>query len=328
VDRRLPLALFLSFLVFFAWTILFAPKPEEQDQQQNAAPAESTAPATPGAAETTPPDGQAATPPKPAGPEPDVAASELVEDTLTVGKPGEPGYYEVGFSNLGARLTTLRFGSFFKRQGLSEEERRDHANWLPLLAPVKTDEGELGSILLRTSRSSADLAPEDLDHALWTYERLPDGTGARFTYGPGTGVLFSKEIRFEPGTWRLHVTLAIENESAGPERRCDFLLVPAGCLLPEQGDRFYPEPRAVAVGGEHAQEIAWKSALQIHDAGTLDVPLPLAFVGNHNKYFAFFLRGDQPDDTATLGGASYAPVLAPPSALIRNRGLPLNPGPG
>ena len=305
MERRLPLALFLSFLVLFGWTLCHPP-PERPEEVAGAAE-----PALPGAgAERQPAPGQPAG--DELGPLPDVAGAEEVRETLVLGRPGEPGHFEAVFSNRGARLVSLRFGSYFVREGLDAEERADHGNWLTLLAPVPTEGGELGSLLLRTLRSSEDLAPAGLDDVLWTYEPLPDGLGARFAYGPGTGVVFTKEIRFEPGTWRLHLTLGIENRAAGPERRCDFLLVPAGCLVPELGDSFYPEPRAVAVGDEDADEIAWESAPQADEAGTLDVPPPIAFVGNHNKYFGFFLRGATPADVATIGRPGYAPLVVPP----------------
>ncbi len=87
MERRLPLALFLSFLVLFGWTLLFPPTEEPRaatgDPARPAAPAPA---AVPGAVSADEP-----------GLQPEIAADGLVEDTLLLGEPGAPGYFEAGF---------------------------------------------------------------------------------------------------------------------------------------------------------------------------------------------------------------------------------------
>jgi YidC/Oxa1 family membrane protein insertase len=141
-----------------------------------------------------------------------------------------------------------------------------------------------------------------------------------FRYAPGTGVVFTKRVSAIPGTWELALEIGIENRAAGEGGRREFVLVPAGCVPAELGDNFYPEPRAVAVGRDDdgELEIEWESA-PVDSGGTLDVPAPLVFAGAHNKYFAFFLRGAEASDRATLTSAGYAPVRAdlPPGETVQ-----------
>ena len=133
--------------------------------------------------------------------------------------------------------------------------------------------------------------------------------GVEWRYGAGTGVTFRKRLTREPGTYRLRLELALENTGAAAERSAELLFVPAGCVPEELGDRFYDEPRAIAVGydeeeGEYAAQ--WKSAKTSKGGeGALDVPTPLAVAGVHNKYFAFLVSGADDAGKAALAGASY-----------------------
>ena len=316
MEKRLPLALFLAFLVLFGWTLLQAwlfPKPPAPPPSAEAPSA--SAPATPGVA-----GGQESTTPAAS-----VAAAEppaLGEDTeraleLTIDGPGDsgtaptPGAYRARFSNRGAALEELLLCGFVRRAGLKkEEERRDPTNWLPLLEPIVGAGGaRTGSLLVKRQPSSEALVPRDLDQVLWQMEELPlPARGVRFRYSPpGGAVVFEKVVAFEPGTWHLRFTFSIENVSAGPGGARDFLLVPAGCVPPELRDRFYAEPTAVAIGGKpNDLEIATKAAPSMKEAGALDVPKPMLVAGVDNKYFAFLLREVSAGNT--LGGATYTPV--------------------
>ena len=249
-----------------------------------------------------------------------------------MGGPIRPGYYRAVFSNRGARLLELDLGDYYRTVGLSEDERQDVSNWLPLVESVETRAGATGSLLLKTSSSSEDLAPAGLEDVLWTMRVLDDRVGVEFRYGPGTGVIFTKRITFEPGTWNVRLRLEIENRSAGPGGRREFVLVPAECVVPELASRFYVEPQAVAVGGE---EISTEGAPGVDAPGPLEVPTPLLLAGVHNKYFAFLLHEDADKGTREpLRGARYRPVvelgLAEPRDLIAVD-VPLRldlPGPG
>ena len=98
--------------------------------------------------------------------------------------------------NRGARIVSLDVGGFYKRLGLSDAEKRDPENWVRLVEPVVTADGETGSLLLHTRPSSRDLAPAGLDRVLWQMTVLTndDGSarGVEWRYGPGAGIVFTK----------------------------------------------------------------------------------------------------------------------------------------
>ncbi len=311
MEKRLPLALFLSFLVLFAWTILTAPPKTPPDET---APAVEGGAGTSGTAQGAP--GPAAAALAPAPPAATVAETEERTLELFVGEPGVPGYYRLRFTNRGGRLQELDFGDYFRQGGLDEAARADPAHWLPLVEPIETAAGTTGSLSLEVSPSSRSLAPAGLADVLWQMTPLADGVEMR--YGPGTGLVFTKRVRARPGTWDLSFELEVENQAAGALGRRDFVLSPAGVVRAELGDKFYQEPRAAAVGfdaeDEEYRAASVPAASLRRDAGeTLDVPVPPAFVGVHNKYFAFFLRGADPAAAATLQGARALAVhpLAP-----------------
>jgi YidC/Oxa1 family membrane protein insertase len=115
---------------------------------------------------------------------------------------------------------------------------------------------------------------------------------------------------FEPGSWRLRITLTLENRAAGAARAIGFTFAPSAALPAEFGDQFYAEPSAVAIG-RSAPNAPYRSdhraAPRLEESGPLEAPTPLSVVGVHNKYFAFLLR-EAEAERATLGGARYFPV--------------------
>ncbi|MEM7308619.1 MAG: YidC/Oxa1 family insertase periplasmic-domain containing protein [Planctomycetota bacterium] len=298
MEKRLPLFLFLSALVYMAWVVFIAPPRQPREEQP--IPAEGMV--QPLAAE------------EPAAPPalvPALADAEERTEVLLLGADGEPGRYRLTVSNRGARIVALDLGSYYKRIGLTDDEKRDPENWARLLEPGRTSEGELGSLLLSTQPSSADLAPAGLSDVLWTMTVLrdADGTerGVEWRYGPGQGIVFVKRLTREPGTYRLYLELSIENNGEGAGRQAEFLLLPAGCVPPELGDKFYDEPRAIAVGYEDDEYgDDWESARTASgESGTLDVTGALTVAGVHNKYFAFLVRGADELGRASLSAASY-----------------------
>ncbi|HED65974.1 MAG TPA: membrane protein insertase YidC [Planctomycetes bacterium] len=311
MEKRLPLALFLSFLVLFAWSVFFAPPPEQEAEPgQESVAAGETAGGPAGTDGLAGGSGSGAEDAAPSVAEPraEVVDSEVRELTMVVGEPGTPGYFLATFSNRGGVLAGLKLGDYVTRVGLTEEERRETDNWEPLLEAVETPNGPLGSLLVRTSDSSRELAPGNLDRALWRMEELDDGTagpGVRFTFGPGTGVVFEKTIRFEPGTWHVLFSFSVRNESfANIAQSAQFELIPAACVPPELQDRFYPEPRVVAVPRD-GDKAVWKAApgLDPFETGSLEVGGDIACVGVTNKYFGFLLREDPAQHT--VQGARY-----------------------
>ena len=300
MDKRLLLALSLSFLVVFGWSILYPPPPPSPanvSQVEGDANGSSTtgadAPAGQGGAKAA------------SLPTPETVVTEEQTHAIVVGRNGEPGHYRMVFTNRGARLLELRLGEYYERVGLDEAQRADHLNWLKLVESIEGPDGPTGSFELEVGPSSRPLAPGGLSEVLWELEPREDG--AIFRYAPGTGVRFEKRILVEPETWHLRFELVIENTGAGALGRREFLLSPAGVVRAELGDSFYPEPRAVAVGFDPDDEEFEHDSVMAAQADPtgegLDVPVPAAFVGVHNKYFAFFLRPSDPADAASLSSA-------------------------
>ena len=303
--------------------MLQPPKPKET----TAPDPTTTGPAAPGIdpevadTTTTAPAGDPATDPVPTI-QPAIAGTseERIEvntwsDTSTNGKK-HPGRYHLVFSNKGARLAEVRFRDYYVKVGLSEEERLDPENWLVLAAEVETaKKRRTGSLLLDVRSTSDELLQGGLglSEVLWKSERIEGPEkGVEFTYAPGNGLTFRKRITAVPDSWHLRMRLTIENEGA-PQLagEHELLLTPAGCVPAELGDRFYTEPRAVAVGqspdGEY--DMDWESASGADAGGDrLNVDGRLDFAGMHNKYFAFFLRDADPVGRS-MREARYDPVV-------------------
>jgi YidC/Oxa1 family membrane protein insertase len=314
LEKRLPLFLFLAFLILFGWNLLFPAPPKPEDVAPP--PPGVTTPVTPAPGEARAADEVAAL-----GAEAEEelelligGAGDLVPESAEgTEQPGvRRGAYRARFTNRGARLLSLHLADYVTGVGFDAAQRRDQANWLPLLESVDVPGGRTGSLAWRNaSPSSRELVPGSLEGALWEMERLPEPEiGVRFRYSPPGGrVVLEKKVVFEPGQWHLRVTLALENQGAGNARLVNFGFVPAAVLPAELGDRFYAEPTAVALGrakgGDHESDHV--AAPGLDEADALEVPTPLTLFGVHNKYFAFLMR-EARDGAGTIGGAVYAPV--------------------
>ena len=302
MEKRLLLALFLSILVLVGWNFMF-PHPPIDETSMPSDEIGSVDTSEAGKPEEREPSEPAA-----------LAASEPETLEMIVGELGEPGHYRATFSNRGARLRDLQFGGFYTAVGLSDEEKADPANWMSLLEPVVTRDGELGSLLWDVGLSSTGLSEESLVDALWVMEELdaPE-RGVRFRYSPPGGrVVFTKTVRFPANTWHVDVELGLENRSAGRGGARTFLFTPAGCVPPELDDIF-EEPQAFVLGEDRSggYTIDYAMAERIDGPGTLDnVSPPILAAGVHSKYFAFVLR-DADIGAPTLGGGTYRPAMDP-----------------
>jgi YidC/Oxa1 family membrane protein insertase len=302
----------LSFLVIMAWTVFFAPPPAEEGVggaavSMGAAPADHSEPGRMGAIP--------APPAKPAlGAL--VTATEERQLVLELGEPGEAGHYRAVFTNRGARLTRLSLGDYYRSEGLDEVQRRDPSNWVDLLVPIATPEGTTGSLALAASQSSAALLRgTPLTEALWVGEVLEEQgqtVGVRFSYAPGSGVTFTKTVRWLTGTHQFDVTLALANDALQASGERQFTFTPGLCVPPAGQERFYQEPRAGAAWRDRNDEAAWSDVPAKPDGGrdrggSLPGSGQFSFAGVHNKYFALFLR-PHPDDELSgpsIRGASY-----------------------
>jgi YidC/Oxa1 family membrane protein insertase len=325
LEKRLPLFLFLSFLIIVGWELTFGRKFRKAPPAPSSAPTVQTGSAE-GDATTVVADGehvvidgevarQPAAVEAPAEAEPTERTLELeVGGAGTLATGARQGAFRAVFSNRGASLLELDFADYMRTVGLKDQQRLDRANWLPLLEPVERGGLTTGSLVLRTSASSKEYFPADLETALWKMEPLaaPE-QGVRFRYSPPGGqVALEKVVRFEPGSWRIGVTLTLENLAAGTGKGLSFLLVPAAGVPAEIGESFYAEPNAVAIGRnrpDEPYELDSKAARGLDEPGQLEVPARVSVVGVHNKYFAFLLR-EKAFESGTLGGANYAPLFA------------------
>ena len=305
LEKRLPLALFLSFLVLLGWNLV-APRPEAPE----APPAASTA------APASDPrlEGYASVE---AEPESRVAAEEEERIELVLGEAGSPGSMELVLSNRGARLLSLRLGDYFSTQDIAfGEEGSGEPRWVDLLESVEAPDGATGSLIWRADESAKVLFTEPLEEALWAHRLLEGGRGIEFTYAPGTGLLLRKRIERGDGEHGLRLVLEVENLAAeGAAGLRQFVLTPADVVPPTGQSRFYQEPQTLAVWRTGDGALDLESAVQEPGGKDLAGSLPrsadsrLAFAGVHNKFFAFLLRPATEQQALGVLGAAYRRVL-------------------
>ena len=299
MEKRLPIALLLSFLVIVAWST-FGPKPPKREAQtQEVASSASLEETFEGAQELVS---------EPA------ADSEERELSFMLGTPGEPGSFLCRFTNRGARLLSLKLGDYTVERGLSEAERLDSSSWVEVLSSVEGVDGPTGSLALSGDSSALPLLTEPLGDALWVGRELETG-GVEFSYAPGTGVVFKKRLLPVPGTRSLRFELEVENV-AGPESAslAQFQLTPADVVKPNGEERFYQEPQTLATWRSANGELEVENAIMKLGGSDLSGPLPrpgdsrLSFAGVHNKFFAFLLSPGNEDVERNVLGVRYRRV--------------------
>ena len=315
MDKRLPIALLLSFIVIVGWQFatakLYPPDPAKLARNTPAQNAPAFRPAV---------GGEAAA--QPQVPQEPLLGQPLVENEersleLRVGEAGHPGSYYARFSNRGARLLDLRLGNYFDVPRLDVAERADIAHWTRLVESVPQGTEFSGSLGFRARGLSTALERVPLDRALWTMQPLGPAdapTGIEFQIQPGSGVRFTKRVSFQPGSYDLKVELSLTNEAALSVGPATFLFTPAEVVPLESGDKFYIEPEAVAAGRSESAAAAREPALLENKArddgggtasGAFALPSgPMSFAGVHNKYFAMLARGDA-QSTPTMQGAIW-----------------------
>jgi YidC/Oxa1 family membrane protein insertase len=304
LEKRLPIALFLSFLVLLTWNLL-APRPESP-------------PSTPGSEVGAPAadprlQGYGAPASEDAG---RVAAGSEERIELVLGEPGTPGAMELVFTNRGARLLSLRLADYFSSQDRARGELGDgEAEWVELLRSVETPAGPTGSLVWRADETTRALFTEPLEDALWQHRLLEDGRGIEFTYAPGTGLLLRKRLERGEGLQELRLVLEIENQGAsGAAGLRQFVLTPAE-VVPATGDsRFYQEPQTLAVWRRDDGGLDLEKAVSEPGGKDLVGSLPreadsrLAFAGVHNKFFALLVRPATEQQALGVLAAGYRRV--------------------
>jgi len=303
LDKRLPLALFLSFLVVFGWSYLFPPPPATEGGSES----DVTTPNTSTDAPDVTPLADATAPV--------IAADEPWSEWVEYGRGEAQGLFWVKWDNRGGRIAELRTGDYFIRQGLDDAERADRENWTRLITDASTDaDASLGTLLLRTGASPASKALErvPLEEALWSHELLTNGV--EFTHATGTGVTFTKKITKLQDKFSFEIELSVVNtnaELAGPRQ---FKFTPAACVPRESSDSFYVEPKACVAWNEGG-ELKLEDEARDFRGGTvlgsfpIDTGNEVSFAGVDNKYFALLMRerGDatQGDITGTMVGVEW-----------------------
>ena len=301
LEKRLPIALFLSFLVLMTWNIL-SPPPEEPEGEESAVQEAQVDPQLEGYSSSAPVAAE------------DRVTAEVEElITLSLGRPGEPGAMELEFTNRGARLMTLRLADYFSTQDRALSESGEAPiEWVELLSSVESQSGTTGSLGLRADGSAKSLLPEPLETALWQHRRLDGGEGIEFTYAPGNGLVFTKRLDRGAGEHDLRLTIGVTNEGAsGVAGLKQFVFTPAEVVRPTGESRFYQEPQTLAVWGDDDGRYDLESAVQKTGGKDLVGSLPraansrLAFAGVHNKFFAFLAAPLTAQQANGILGASY-----------------------
>ncbi len=306
MEKRLLTALVLSTVVLVVWQF-FAPKPPEPPR-----------PPLPIEAPVDAARAIEAKEPKPVDDRP-VLGEKVGEEseralTLVFGTPGTAGSYRATFSNRGARLTELKLANFYDQIGLDAAARADAAHWVTLLDSKLSGGSATGSLAWKSEPSSVDLEREPLERALWRMREIENGV--EFDLAQGSGVRWIKRVRFNPGTYRVDVELAIENQTLDGARRLGYAFTPAEILPQDSADKFYVDPQAIAAG-RTSEDLPRRAMLPIaqsvprDDAGrergnTFEVPFDeLSFVGVHNHYFAVLLRGANDVTRASMTSARW-----------------------
>ena len=138
--------------------------------------------------------------------------------------------------------------------------------------------------------------------------------GVEFRLNPGTGVELVKRFELAEDSisgWEFDLTLTLTGTGGAKSGPRQFVLTPGAVVPRALNDTFYREPRAIAAGpvGDDEPDYEQEEVSPSGDrTGGLDAQGPLAFVGTHNKYFAFLLRGRDQASSTSLIGARYRQV--------------------
>ncbi len=312
MEKRLAIALLLSFVVLVAYELLFSkPTPPPVRPQTIETPSQAEPPSSVASPSSTAKKSES---PEPADLTPRVEDTTEQSLTLSIGKPGEVGSYRASFSNRGARLTELRSGNFFVSEKIKGDERLDPNNWTTLISSPKSAGKETGSLTLRSVGVDVAYEREPLDRALWTMRESDDHLGVDFELAPGRGLHFKKRVRFEPSTYRIRIELELQNDGFDAAKIATFRFTPAEVMPPESGDSFYQEPQAVAAGraaqSKDYEDAEFQGEPRDPSGRSLEEPFkvptaPLCFAGVINKYFAVVLRPSEPHSQASMTGAIW-----------------------
>ncbi|MEM8712397.1 MAG: membrane protein insertase YidC, partial [Planctomycetota bacterium] len=215
---------------------------------------------------------------------------------VEVGADGEIGHMWVLFDSYGGGIAEIRNADHFVRQGLTDEEKLERENMVPIVQQTVENFGvgenrlvrRFNSLMIRPSTAAAAIFTQDPSRVNWQHERLDEGV--LFTHADPSGVTVTKRIEHVTGQNHFDVTLTVETTNPEFQNKRYAVNFIASVGMPEIGaDSFYVEPKAVAAlvdrdikdvspdpDGQPRQELI--------RAGRLE------FFGTHNKYFAMIAR--------------------------------------
>ena len=343
-EKRLPLALFLCFTILVGWRAITSPQPATGEGAEAAAAgtaasgeasdvlpgAPAPADGLPGeAADAAPAVGQTASsadssaagsgvdggPPE-ASPDgealPQAATVEPWSDWVELGAPGSKESAFVRFDSLGGSVAEIRLGGFFLAEGLSDEQREEMSNRVPVVQPAVTHEETLQTFMVRPQLSAKELLVSDLPTVHWEHRLLDDGV--EFTHRDAGGLVLVKTIRQSPEPFQLDVALEVKSTTAAVAgKRATLGLLTSVGMRAEGQDSFYQEPNAVAAarGGDlavHLLDPEGKPRLGSLVSGGRS---ELGFLGTHNKYFMMLARPSNELARAVLAEANWGALWDP-----------------
>ncbi len=269
-ERRLFLAVALSFLVLTAFSLLWQPTPR---------PAPSAlAPAAAAASSASPTSHSGLAPeaqPTPAAPAALAAVSDTQERRIEVDTP----YAQLAFTNRGARLLSWRLPGYPDARGRPEEtvalvprgsEPSGQEPWRSL--DVKTGDNQLDQVLRTEAlfRASAEsLTVKGPESAVLAFEWAGGDISAR------------KELRFSGSGRLVDITVSVKRQGREIDKR---LLWGPGLGIPtdeERSVRGFQPPDAVALMGGSVERVAAKKLRE-----SPKVFGGARWAGVENRYFA------------------------------------------
>jgi len=285
MERRVLLAIFLAFLVLYAWQALFVkpvPKPGAAGSPQTSAAARGVNPAATSAAA---PPAAASTPAAPAAP----AAAALVSDSTERDVRVETRDVIAVFTNRGARLKSWRLKHYLdaakQPQELIEPETTTQPLPFALRTPNDAETTSLNTALYSVSGAPAALADSPVD--------------LRFEYRDSAGLSAVKEFHLEPASYVVTFHASVK---AG-----DRAITPAIQWGPAVGDVAEVSRYVAKAGG----------LLYENDKVVRIAPKDTATTPMHQGDFKFAGVDDNYFMTVALGGGpmkvSFQPVAIPPS---------------
>lgn len=292
-EKRLPLALFLCFVVILGLQ-LFTAKGKLSDEDKAKLAAQQAAALDDGG-----PALQAADEDAEASDQPQL---EAWDRWVTFGTAGKPGYMAVHFDSYGGSVSEIRLGDHFTEVGFTDEEKANRDNWVQLVRPGVEPGRVLTTLMTLPSVQTRKRMAVDPSTVHWRGEELPDGGGVRFVHEDVKGLVLTKTIRPVPGTYDLRVELELGTTDAALEdTRIKLGLVAAVGMVATTQDAAYPEPQAVAayVGEEpKTSKVDLKGKERRVTLKSADDD-PIGYFGCQNKYFAMLMRpADEASGTA------------------------------